>query len=325
MFFGNPALSLPTLFAIVLATLFSPWVSVLERRGFSRSASILILFLVITTFGMTSGILIARNFQSEWGSIQQNAPQYFSNSVKGISHLELKLKSSYPFLKDLNFAESISNWGSHTGAWFADHLPAMMSRILSCIFLVPILTFCFLSEGRTIRRRFFELVPNRYFESVFMVTHGVSTALSAYMRAKLIEGFLVGCITGLGLWIVHSPYAIVLGFWSGVTNVLPYIGPILGAVPGIAIAALDSQGGGGAVWMTAAVYGTANLIDSMVIFPGVVAKLVKLPPLVLIASVVLGQYYGGMLGMLVSIPIAAALKVLLSEIYVIVYGFVPDP
>ena len=63
----------------------------------------------------------------------------------------------------------------------------------------------------------------------------------------------------------------------------------------------------------------------MVIFPGVVAKLVKLPPLILIASVILGQYYGGMLGMLISIPIAAALKVLLSEVYVIIYGFVPDP
>lgn len=325
LFFGNPALSLPTLCAIVLATLFSPWVAWLERRGFSRSTSILILFLVMSSAGAAGGIVIARNWQTEWLTIQEKAPEYFANSVKGISRLEFKLKASYPFLRNINLAESLSNWGSHTGSWFADRLPGMMSRVLSCVFLVPILTFCFLSEGRSIRRRFFQLVPNRFFESVFIVTHGVGSALSNYLRAKLIEAFLVGSITGLGLWIIHSPYAIVLGIWSGVTNILPYIGPILGATPGIAIAALDAQGGGGAVWMTACVYGSANLIDSMLIFPGVVAKLVKLPPLVLIASVVLGQYYGGMLGMLVSIPIAGALKVVLSEVYVIVYGFVPDP
>ena len=65
----------------------------------------------------------------------------------------------------------------------------------------------------------------------------------------MIEGFLVGSITALGLSLIHNPYAIVLGIWSGVTNVLPYIGPVLGAVPGVAIAALDSQGGGGAVWI----------------------------------------------------------------------------
>ena len=101
-----------------------------------------------------------------------------------------------------------------------------MSGLVSCLFLVPILTFCLLQEGRRIRRGFFQLVPNRFFESVYIVTHGVGSALSDYLRAKLIEAFLVGWITGCGLWLVHSPYAIVLGFWSGVTNILPYIGPI---------------------------------------------------------------------------------------------------
>ena len=182
-----------------------------------------------------------------------------------------------------------------------------------------------MSEGRKIRRGFFQLVPNRFFESVFIVTHGVGSALSDYLRAKLIEAFLVGLITAAGLSLIHAQYAIVLGFWAGVTNILPYIGPILGAVPGLAIAALDAHGNAGAIWASAMVYGSANMIDAMVIFPGVVAKLVKLPPLVLIASVILGQYYGGIVGMLVSIPIAAAIKVLLSELYVIIYGFVPDP
>lgn len=326
LFLGNPALSLPTLCAVVLTTLLSPWVATLERRGFSRSSAILILFLGFTALGASVGFMVARNWQNEWLSIQEKAPTYFSNSVGGLTRIESKIKAAYPFLKNVKMAESFSNWGSHTGSWFADQLPGMMSKLLSCIFLVPILTFCFLKEGRTIRRGFFQLVPNRFFESVYIVSHGVVGALSSYLRAKMIEGFLVGCITGLGLWAIHFPYAIVLGVWSGVTNVLPYIGPVLGAAPGIAIAALDAQGGGGgAVWMTAMVYGGANLVDSMVIFPGVVAKLVKLPPLVLVASVVVGQYYGGIIGMLVSIPIAAALKVLLSEVYVIVYGFVPDP
>ncbi len=140
----------------------------------------------------------------------------------------------------------------------------------------------------------------------------------------MIEAFLVGAITTVGLALVGSPYAFVLGFWAGITNIIPYIGPFLGAVPGILIAAM-SAGNHGFIWETVSVYAIANLIDALVIFPGIVAKLVNLNPLVLIASVVIGQYYYGVIGMLISIPIAAAIKVVLYEFYLIIYGYSQDP
>lgn len=325
VFLGNPALSLPTVCSIVITTMLSPWVATLERRGFSRDIAILILFLLLSTTSVFVGILVATNWQKEWFSFQAKAPEYFAASLARVHAFEMHLRASLPLPKDLDFAALLNKFVDRSTSGIAARLPAYMGNFFSCIFLVPILTYCLLSEGRSLKRRFFQLVPNRFFESVFIVSHGVGSALSDYLRAKLIEAFLVGIITTIGLAMIHSPYAIVLGIFAGLTNIIPYIGPFLGAIPAIAIASFDSYGAEGLIWSTVIVYAIANIIDSVIIFPGVVAKLVKLPPLVLVASVVLGQYYGGIIGMLISIPIAAVFKVFLSELYVIIYGFVPDP
>jgi putative permease len=323
LFLGTPALTLPTLCSVALVTLLSPWITTVERRGFSRHVSILIVLGGIATVAVLGGWLIAKNWQTEWLDVQENAPAYFSKFVQKLSGLEARLKANHPLFKDINIADQLSNRGNHFGNWIADKGSSLLGEIAGCLFLVPILTFCLLSEGRAIRRKLFQLVPNRFFESVYIVTHGVVSALSDYLRAKMIEAFLVGAMTTIGLAMIGSPYAVVLGLWAGVTNIIPYIGPILGAVPGILFATMGS-GGHGLIWETVTIYAIANLIDTLVIFPGIVAKLVNLNPLLLIASVVIGQYYYGIIGMLISIPIAAAIKVVLYEFYLIIYGYSAD-
>lgn len=324
LFLGTPALRFPTLCSIALVTLLSPWITTIERRGFSRQFSILIMLGGIAFVTILGGWLVAKNWQAEWLNFQENAPTYFTKVVERLSGIESRLKLNHPVLKDINFSEKLLARGNGFGAWFGEQISAILGDIVSCLFLVPILTYCLLSEGRAIRRRLFQLVPNRFFESVYIVTHGVFSALSDYLRAKMIEAFLVGALTTVGLALIGSPYAVVLGFWAGITNIIPYIGPVLGAVPGILIATM-SAGKHGFIWETAIVYSTANLVDALVIFPGIVAKLVDLNPLILIASVVIGQYYYGIVGMLISIPIASAIKVVLYEFYLIIYGYSQGP
>lgn len=323
LFFGTPALSLPSLCSVALVTLLSPWITAMERRGFSRQWSILIVFAAIATVTTLGGWLVAKSWQAEWVDFQVNAPAYFSKVVQRLSGIETRLKTNHPLLKDINLAARLSAGGNNFGTWFEDKIPTVLGDIIGCLFLVPFLTYCLLSQGRSLRRKLFQLVPNRFFESVYIVTHGVMSALSDYLRAKMIEAFLVGAMTTFGLALIGSPYAVVLGFWAGITNIIPYIGPALGAAPGILIATMN-PGHRGMIWEITSVYAIANLVDTLVIFPGIVAKLVDLNPLVLIASVVIGQYYYGIIGMLISIPIAAAIKVVLYEFYLIIYGYSVD-
>jgi putative permease len=120
------------------------------------------------------------------------------------------------------------------------------------------------------------------------------------------------------LLVVQAPYAVLLGIVAGVTNILPYIGPIFGVIPPLLMVLVDPSLSH-LLWPIIIVFVVANVIDNVFIFPVIVAKLVNLNPLILIAVVAVGQEYYGLIGMLISIPIAATIKVIIQEVYSLIY------
>jgi putative permease len=318
IFILNPALSTPSFLALMGSMILSPWVAALERKGLSRiHSSVLIFAIVAITLGGV-GYWATTSFQSEWSSFREKTPEHFQSAIHSLRKIEENTQHRHPFLSSFHPTDSLLSWGQKTGKWFVKNGATWVQSFLTWLLLVPPITFVLLNEGRSIRRRFFALVPNRYFESFFFVSSQVTQAISDYLRAKLVEAVLVGMMVTLGLVVIQAPYALVLGLLAGLTNILPYAGPVIGAVPALLVAYFDSSGQG-LLWPIVIIYGTANLVDMLVIFPLVVAKLVNLHPLLLIAVVAIGQEYYGLIGMLISIPIASACKVIIGEVYFALY------
>lgn len=314
----NPALSTPAFLAVVFGMILSPYVAFIERRGVSRALSITIVFGIIgLAFGAVA-FWAAASFQAEWVSFKIRAPQSFSAAILELRKIEASAKLKYAFLDSAHPTDSLLAWGQELGRTFAENGAAWAQSALTWILLVPPLTFVALNDGRSVRQRFFQLVPNRFFESFFLVSNDITTAISDYLRAKLIEALLVGIMTTAGLLLVDAPYAFVLGIVAGITNIIPYAGPVLGLIPAL-LAALFDQSGQGLLWPVMIVYVVTNVIDTIVIFPIVVAKLVNMHPLILIAVVAIGGQYYGLVGMLVSTPIATACKVIITEVYLAIY------
>lgn len=319
VFVLTPALTLPMLLSVVITLLLSPIVARLERRGYNRTGSILILFGTIALGIALTGAWMAQSIANEWDSLASIAPTYFKLTMARLQQFDRDLEHQYPLLKMLQLPDSFVSSSEATGQWFLVNTPALMGQLLTCIFLVPILSFVMIRDGRNFRKLFFELVPNRIFEPTFMVATKIMTAISSYTRAKMIEASLVGIITAIGLALVGAPYAIVLGIIAGVTNILPYIGPLIGAAPGLMIVAFDPNPHPHLLWSVAGVYFMANVVDTVVIFPVVVAKLVNLHPVTVILAVIVGQKYYGLIGMLVSVPVATGFKIVFQEIYSATY------
>ncbi|MCC7440813.1 MAG: AI-2E family transporter [Bdellovibrionales bacterium] len=322
VFVANPTLSTPTLLSIVFTMILSPWVTSLERRGIPRAASIALIFAAVGAFLAVLGVWGAQTISAEWGSFREKAPLYFEESVKRVQSLEAEWKARLPLLEGQDLTSKLVAWGQGFGQGFLRAAPAVVGDLLAWMFLVPILTFFMLNDGLNLKKRLFSLVPNRFFEPTFMMTSKILSSVSDYIRAKLVEAFLVGLMTTAGLLLVGAPYALLFGVLAGVTNIIPYLGPILGAVPALAVVWFDPTKGH-LLWQVLAVYGGANIMDTVFIFPVLVAKLVNLHPLVLIAAVIVGGQYGGLVGMLISIPIASAVKVVLSELHATLYHYGP--
>jgi len=307
------------LLSFVFSILLSPWVSALERRGYKRGLALLIVFGVITAILGSLGYWAVSSLIDQWDAFSQSAPKYFDNTLHRLQDYEAELKTQYSVLRPLHTVKWLEALKKDTTQWFLSNGADVLGDLLTLLLLVPIVTIVMLKDGRGLRKRFYELVPNRFFETTFMVSHRISSSLGDYIRAKIIEAFLVGFITSIGLAAFHAPYALVLGVIASITNIIPYVGPVIGAVPGILMIAADPAHQH-LLWPVVCVYLAANVIDTIVIFPLLVAKLVNLHPIILIAVVMVGQQYYGLIGMLISIPIATALKVIIQEIYYFVYG-----
>ena len=169
------------------------------------------------------------------------------------------------------------------------------------------------------RLQFLRIVPNNIVERAYYLYYQFNTKFGDYIFAKALEAVIVGTIITTGLLIIDFPFAFLLGIVAGVTNILPYIGPLLGFLPALIIGLVDQNPDTtlGAMLM---LYLIANIFDLAFVFPVLVSKIVNLHPIIVVVSVILGSQFGGIIGMIISIPMAAFIKLLFEELYLELYG-----
>jgi len=134
------------------------------------------------------------------------------------------------------------------------------------------------------------------------------------MMAKFFEASLLGLMISISLGIAGVEFSLILGLIAALTNIIPYVGPILGSLPGIIIV-LAKYGPGNLFYIVLFIYFIANIIDLAIIFPILVSKIVDLHPVVVVLSVILGSQYFGLVGMVISIPCAAAVKLITEVLF----------
>ena len=194
------------------------------------------------------------------------------------------------------------------------YLPYIVTALLEWGFMIPLFLFFIVRDGRRLRFQFLKLVPNSIVERTYYLFHQFNTKFGDYIFAKFIEAAIVGTIITTGLLIIDYPFAFLLGLVAALTNILPYFGPILGFIPALVVGLVD-QNPNTTLGAMAILYIVANVIDLALVFPILVSKIVNLHPIVVVISVILGSQVAGVLGMIVSIPMAAFVKLLFIEIY----------
>jgi putative permease len=200
------------------------------------------------------------------------------------------------------------------GARLLTHFPNMVAIVFEWLLLVPLFLYFFFMESNRFYRVMMEAIPNPIFEKTYVLATQFNTKFGEYIIAKFIEATILGTLVTIGLIVIGFPYPFILGFFAGVTNILPYIGQIAGLLPALAVALLSKDPNVSLLAVTM-VYVVANLIDMVLVFPLLVSKIVNLHPVVVVMSVIVGSQVGGVVGMIVIIPFIAFFKLLFKEIY----------
>jgi putative permease len=216
-------------------------------------------------------------------------------------------------VKNLDIEEKIRNGIS----MLTDQLITMLANIISFIsivVIVPFVVFFLLKDGRKMKKAFIHFVPNRYFEMTLNVIHKIDQQLGWYLRGQFTEAFVVGMLSVIALWLLDVQYFIIIGTFAGFANMIPYVGPVAGAVPAIIVTLLNGDEPIKLLYIIIA-FAIVQLIDNIVVQPLVLSKSVHLHPLIIVFAVLIGGQFFGLLGMLLAVPAAGIIKVTSSELY----------
>jgi putative permease len=302
------------LLAFVISYTAGPAVNFLERQGVGRTLATAGTFLVFGLVLTCAGFWLFPYFGQTLAALQSDMPRYISGVGRFITELETKLHSFSGPLSGFDVTARVEIQLTQWTQDFFDRLPGFLKTCVTVMVLGPFLAFFMVKDGRSVMNMILGLVPNQLFEPALSLIHQINFQIGQFVRARILESVIVGLVTGIGLLLISFPYAVLLGVFAGITNFIPYLGPIMGAVPAFAIALVNGHTGL-EVFFVALVYVVAQLIDAGFLIPLMVARIVDLHPVTVIVVIIAGAQVMGILGMIISIPVASTLKVTLSTIY----------
>jgi putative permease len=302
--------------AFVITFLLSPLVNLLERKGISRTLAISIPFALV---GVLLGILIASlapAMGQQWNALVDEFPKYVTGVKDLIANTEGHANKYLSPLYSINISTSVANTLKDWANISIKGLP----DIGTVLVLAPFFAFFLLRDGRQIFRQILTLIPNNLFELSLGLSYRLNDQVGGFIRARLLEAAIVGIVVWFGLILISFPYALFLALFAALCNLIPYVGPFIGAVPTLAIALINKDPSLTILFIVS-IYFIAQLIDILFIIPGVVAKLVNLHPVTVIVVIIIGAQIMGILGMIISIPVASALKLTVQTIYHHLVGY----
>lgn len=314
-----PRISIPISLAYILALSLNPFVDSLMRFNLTKTMATVLVFIVLI-FGIGIPLVnVIPNLSLEAQELQYSIPQIERYLIAQFDYVRefIRAKTGHEIAEGYIF-QALSQIESWTGE-FVVKLPNYLATLFEWLFLVPFFTFFIIRDSDSFKKTLLSFTPNPIFERFYYVIHVFNRQLGDYFFAKFVEAMIVGGIITAGLLIMGINYAIVLGFVAGLTNIVPYVGPFLGIIPAVVLTMSEYGLTSPTMGAVLILYTVANVVDIFFVFPFLVSKIVNLHPMIVAISVIVGSHYMGITGMVISIPVVAAIKLIITEIYNEIY------
>ncbi|MEK7557089.1 MAG: AI-2E family transporter [Patescibacteria group bacterium] len=295
--------------AIVLAWAIEPLARYLSRFRIPRAVTVIAVYVAAIAIVALVVTILIPPVTEQVRSLAQVLPQLVGQvegwlQLPGVTEGEV-VGQAQQFLTRVG--ESLGN----VGAGLLQQTRNVLSNVVLVIF-VFVITFYLVIEKDPLKKLFRLLLPREHTAYVDRIIDKVQQQIARWIRAQLLLGVVVGVVVGLGLWLLGVPYALVLALIAGVLEIVPAIGPVLAAIPGVAIGA--TQG-----WVlglaTLGFYWAVQQLENHVLVPNIMRKAVGLNPIVTLIAVLLGARLIGIAGVVLAVPAAMIISVFLADFF----------
>ncbi|MEJ8545663.1 AI-2E family transporter [Brevibacillus borstelensis] len=308
---------LPFIVGLLIAYLLHPIVQLLERRRVPRLMAVLLIyasFVLIIAIAVVNAIPI---FTTQLVELSDDIPRLTEWYHKWMSEWEAHkyfLPDSISHGVDRVIIQSHEKM-SHSITQFVNNARNTLGKLLAYA-VVPFIAFYLLKDMKDLHRTGISIIPARYRKQVLAVLRDVNESLGNYIHGQMIVALIVGLCAYIGYWLIGMPYPFVLASFVCLTNVIPYIGPIIGAAPAVVVSLTISFK---MTLLVLAVNGIIQILEGNILSPNVVGRSLQLHPLLIVMALLTGEAVAGIIGLIVAVPVLAVCKVVISRIALIMH------
>lgn len=307
--------------AALIALILNPFVTVLRRRGLPRGLAVMATYLSVVLVLASAGALLADPIGDQLSALRDNVPAYVDDA-------EVALDDVQAWLDDRSIGIDIAQPGETALQSLGERLTASSGSLVEftrdaltilveaslALILVLVLSIYMLLYGERIGAGVRSMIPAGDGSPEDDFPTRIQKAVFGYVRGQFLFSTIMGASAGLMLYVLGSAgifpegktYAIFFGVFFGLAELIPYIGPAIGAAPPVLIALFGPEPLD-AVWLIVA-FTVLQQIEGHIVAPNVFAQALRINPILVIAALLLGGRLYGLVGAFISLPIAAMLR-----------------
>lgn len=308
----------PILLAGFLFFLLSPFVTLFEKFKLPRPLCIVILYLILISLIVLLVSVVGPPLGQQVKSLFSQLPDYITYWRQNLEQLadtqgfKWLIHQDYYSIDKIqkSLMNMVNDYSKHAGSGFSTFFNVIVNLTLTIV-TMPFILFYMLKDGDKLPQAVMRFFPHHYHHEVSNILQDLNTTLSSYIHGLIIVASFVGVTSSIGFSIIGLPYSLLLGLIVGVTNIIPYMGPILGAIPAIIVALMDSPV---KALFVLAVIVIVQQLDGHLISPLVMGKRLNTHPLTIIVLLLVSGKWIGPLGMILAVPVYAMIKTVIMHL-----------
>lgn len=308
----------PILVAGFLFFLLSPFVDLLHRFRIPKVLGIFLIYILLAGLIALIVTSIGPPLGNQIKSLFAQLPDYINNWRKGFEQLadtrgfKWLIHQNYYSIDQIQttLLNMVKSYTTHASSGVSTFFNVIVNVTLTAV-TVPFILFYMLKDGSKLPEAVTRFFPQQYHSEVSHILIDLNTTLSSYIHGLIIVATFVGVNSSIGFAIIGLPYSLLLGLIVGVTNIVPYMGPILGAAPALVVALMDSPS---KALLVLAVIVIVQQLDGHLISPLVMGKRLNTHPLTIIFLLLVAGKWIGPIGMILAVPCYAMIKTIIMHI-----------
>ncbi len=296
--------------AVIISAAIEPAASWLVRKKIPRSFSVLIIFIIL--FLIIGGLisLLVPPIVSQFKSFTQELPSHLDKLTQTFSGFEYYFRSHGIEFESQEFFRNLGLRLTESSGKIFSTTASIFNGFISIIAILS-LTFYLSVKEEGMKNFLTSITPAIHQNYAVSLAERIRERISKWLQGQLFLMLIIFALDYAALYFLGVPYALILAIFAGVLEIIPYLGPIISAIPAVFVGFLVSPLTG---LLVLAAYVIIQQFENHVIVPQIMKKAIGLNPVTVILALLIGAQLGGVLGAIMAVPLAAALSVFVKDL-----------